>query len=515
MDQDLNKILKTLGVEEGNYYISNDGRVKKRGTLSDEDTGIYQTENGEFKKVGVFFDENTGLKQNERGEFKEEGFLFDKDTGIYQDKDGNYKKKGLLIDEKTGYYKDSKGNIKKEGFFGRSYQAKAHSSSSTNYSPPKDDETVLINFLMWILLPLIIIACAVLVIFYAVIIAIFLAPIILLAWYLINKREMQWLAILGMCFSVYVIYDITSVGLVSNAILNLQQNDDGKYLSLGYFIIFITTLGFYIDKYTSVKIPLNIDGNFFEQKNIKERRPFIAGLGFLMVTLFGLTQFMFIPKSKSNQNVQDEVVNNIKNQQNIENQVPATNQAVLSINKAAYIKANPSGVVRSASSTSANIVESLDKGENIYIIERDEATQWYKINYGNNQYGYVSSDIISYDFVQKNDINNEINSDAEEEVKNAKVETGTSNYLTSSGFYGRWNIDNDNSTYLFNSNYTGVYSNNRGRETPFTWSFDKNNLRIVQSTDNSVWNWKIVSNAADVIQMYSAKNKLSRKITKR
>ena len=287
MDKDLKKILKTLGVEDGDYYINDDGRVKKKGILFDEDTGIYQTESGEFKKEGILFDENTGLKQNKHGEFKEEGILFDKDTGIYQDKNGNYKKKGILFDKKTGYYKDKHGNIKKEGFFGNSSHintGNAKNKSRESIKLPNSTSSLIGYFIGF--------AIVITIALTFLTIAFFLSPVILLIWYLIKKRELQWVAVLGMIFSTYLIYDITTGGFLTGTILKMQRTGQEKYIALGYFVILATTLGFFIDKYTSNIVPVVENGNFFQQKNIKERRPFIAGFSVLLLAVFSIFQFV-------------------------------------------------------------------------------------------------------------------------------------------------------------------------------------------------------------------------------
>ena len=73
-----------------------------------------------------------------------------------------------------------------------------------------------------------------------------------------------------------------------------------------------------------------------------------------------------------------------------------------SIKRYGYIKANPAGNVRSGTSTKTKVVSVLYKGEKVYIIEKDNATGWYKIKYGDDKYGYVSRVIVSFDFVSKN-----------------------------------------------------------------------------------------------------------------
>lgn len=72
------------------------------------------------------------------------------------------------------------------------------------------------------------------------------------------------------------------------------------------------------------------------------------------------------------------------------------------VNRFGYIKANPAGNVREGTSTRTKVLTALYKGEKIYIIEKDNASGWYKIKYGDDKYGYVSRVIVSFDFVSKN-----------------------------------------------------------------------------------------------------------------
>jgi hypothetical protein len=272
MNEKLNRIIESLEKNEKKYFIDDSGNIKE--------------------KINPGYSEKTGFYINENGEYVEEtsALSFDQKTGVYEDEEGDIKEEGFFGSNKTGYYKGEKNEYKKEGFFGRSYKQKHESSNES--SVPQDDISTIFFFVKWG----VIIATAL----FIIMVAVFLAPIILLAWYLIKKREMQWVAIVGMVFSAYLIYDITSGGFITNSIMKMQQTGEEKYISLGYFIVLVTTLGFYIEKYTSKKIPVSTNGNFFEQKNIKERRPFIAGFSILLLALFSVFQFMNFSSNENN-----------------------------------------------------------------------------------------------------------------------------------------------------------------------------------------------------------------------
>lgn len=381
MDNDLKKILKTLGVEDGEYYINDDGRVKKKGILFDENTGIYQTASGEFKKEGILFDESTGLKQNERGEFKEEGIIFDKDTGIYQDNKGNYKKKGIIFDEKTGYYQDKDGNIKKEGVFKDSSHINTRSSNSKRYSSSEDDISTFFVYAKWLFILSI------------VILVVFLSPLLLLIWYLIKKREMQWVAVLSMIFSSYLVYDITSDGFITHylmKILKIQKTGEGKYFALGYFVVFATTLGLFIDKYSSTKIPVVENGNFFQQRSIKERRPFIAGFSVLLLVIFSIFQFVNFSSSNNyndykyynqdNSTTVNQSNSNLKNNQ--------TNIITSSKGELAVISDSDGYTnLRSGKGTSYSIVKKIYSNEKFTVFPSNE--KWWKVKADNGIIGYI------------------------------------------------------------------------------------------------------------------------------
>lgn len=112
-------------------------------------------------------------------------------------------------------------------------------------------------------------------------------------------------------------------------------------------------------------------------------------LTFIAILLFALAVLKVIP-----------YVENYSNSSEQEFIQPSKNAT--SVNRYGYIKANPAGNVRSGTSTKTKVVAVLYKGEKIYIVEKDNASGWYKIKFGEDKYGYVSRVIVSFDFVSKN-----------------------------------------------------------------------------------------------------------------
>jgi uncharacterized protein YgiM (DUF1202 family) len=195
--------------------------------------------------------------------------------------------------------------------------------------------------------------------------------------------------------------------------------------------------------------------------------------------------------------------NNYKNSNTQQNNY----QPTISVNRNAYIKADPSGNIRSGKSKTTQLLASLSKGEKVYLIEQDKATKWYRVKYRNNKYGYVSDVVVSFDYVPKN-------IDDKQTTKVTNSTSPSSNFITRTNIVGLWRIDNGSSQYLFYSSSTGNYTNSRGRKTSFRWSLNNNNLKIIQNTDNTIWNWKINSFSNSNISMYSSKNKLNRSLSK-
>lgn len=380
MDKKLKEIFNKMGIEGDDFYINDKGEVKQKGILGDTDTGYYQDENGSFKKKGILGDTDTGMYQNEKGEFKEKGILGDTDTGFYQDKHGDFKKKEILGDTKTGYYQDEKGNFKKEDLFGRSYKRERYSQSDS-----ESDGGFSATF--WFIIYGVVIAVALLILN----IAVYLSPLILLVWYLIKKRSIQWIAIVGMLFTGYLIYDISNFGFISSLTKNFMNFNDissQKYVLIAYFAILVTTLGFYLDKYTSSKIPVSENGNFFEKKTIKERRPFIAILSILL--LVGFSMFKFARFSDNNHyNNSNTDYNPDTSTVNSTNYNNSTSNNTSNFNGKSAIITDPDGFtnVRAGKGTNTNVIYKLKTNEKFIVYPTNN--KWWKVKLNNGQNGFI------------------------------------------------------------------------------------------------------------------------------
>ena len=160
--------------------------------------------------------------------------------------------------------------------------------------------------------------------FLALIFAVLISPLALLIYYLYNKRENKLWAIGAIIISGFIFSN-----LIANGFLTEPLEGDKSLINLiglGYFIVFIVTIGFYFEKYSSINMPLSENGNFFTQKEIKKRRPLIAGLGLLLIGFYSV--FSFVDFSNSNSGF------DIKNQNNS----PTNNINVNSINYSNKIK---------------------------------------------------------------------------------------------------------------------------------------------------------------------------------
>lgn len=162
------------------------------------------------------------------------------------------------------------------------------------------------------------------------------------------------------------------------------------------------------------------------------------------------------------------------------------------INRTGYISASQYANIRSGSSIEYSIIGKRNKGESVYVLERDINTGWYKIKFGKNLYGYISNSYISFSPVSKTPVS----------------------YASIYTFIGTWRIGNSDSRYVFSSSNKGVYTNNRGKKTSFKWYLNNNKLRIILDADSSVWLWEIKSFSSDYINIYSFKNRLQRNITR-
>ncbi|MGR3810336.1 hypothetical protein [Jiulongibacter sp. NS-SX5] len=275
MKKDIKEIIESLQNNEKKYYVDKQGYIMERiNPAYDEKTGYYINDNGEYVR------ETNALN-------------FDQKTGLYEDEKGDIREKSFFFNDKTGYYKE-KDKYKKEGFFGRDYSQRSRNENRSSSFETEDDISTVFFLVKWG----IIVSIAV----FVLLVAVFLAPLILLVWYIVRKRETHWVAILGMLFSAYLIYDLNIGGVITNSMMKMQRTGEEKYIALIYFVIFATTLGLFVDKYSSIKIPFVENGNFFERKILRERRPYVVGFCVLLLAVFSTFQFKIFTNGNGHNN---------------------------------------------------------------------------------------------------------------------------------------------------------------------------------------------------------------------
>jgi uncharacterized protein YgiM (DUF1202 family) len=322
---------------------------------------------------------------------------------------------------------------------------------------------------------------------YATIVSSVLAGLTLL--YIFSNYDFSGWAIFGFVVSAI------AIGIGAFAAIEDEKNMAG--LIIGGIILLITNWLVFV-------LALTIIITFYASKFIFEKNPFrnelIAAIPIGSFIVFLALLFSTNSLNNSNYNYNKNNYKNSNTQQN-------NYQPTISVNRNAYIKADPSGNIRSGKSKTTQLLASLSKGEKVYLIEQDKATKWYRVKYRNNKYGYVSDVVVSFDYVPKN-------IDDKQTTKVTNSTSPSSNFITRTNIVGLWRIDNGSSQYLFYSSSTGNYTNSRGRKTSFRWSLNNNNLKIILNTDNTIWNWKINSFSNSNISMYSSKNKLNRSLSK-
>jgi len=78
-----------------------------------------------------------------------------------------------------------------------------------------------------------------------------------------------------------------------------------------------------------------------------------------------------------------------------------THTTISSVNRTGYISAKEFANIRNGPSTNYGIIAKKYRGESVYVIEKDLATDWYKVRYiSNGNIGYISNELISFDQVK-------------------------------------------------------------------------------------------------------------------
>ena len=170
-------------------------------------------------------------------------------------------------------------------------ELQARSSSSNT----RDNETSsFITLAIWVVIIGVIIM--------VVLTAIFLAPIIFLCSYLIKKRQSDWLALLGMLFSIILVFDISSGGylsIVSNFVFKMNISGRDTNFILLYLAVFSITFGLLIDKYASKNPTQFRMANWFKRNTVYERRVIIAGISAMLFTITVILQLTLLKEAEN------------------------------------------------------------------------------------------------------------------------------------------------------------------------------------------------------------------------
>lgn len=242
--------------------------------------------------------------------------------------------------------------------------------------------------------------------FLALIFAVLISPLALLIYYLYNKRENKLWAIGAIIISGFIFSN-----LIANGFLTEPLEGDKSLINLiglGYFIVFIVTIGFYFEKYSSINMPLSENGNFFTQKEIKKRRPLIAGLGLLLIGFYSVFSFVdfsnsnsySIPKNNTIQNTNRTnnssttnqnnatITNNNSNEKPIQNSNTNNNTTNVSNGELAVISdADGYTNLRKGKGTSYSIVKKIYSNEKFSVFPSNE--KWWKVKTNNGTIGYI------------------------------------------------------------------------------------------------------------------------------
>ena len=242
--------------------------------------------------------------------------------------------------------------------------------------------------------------------FIILIITILLSPLALFIIYLFDKRENKYWAIAAIATSAYLFYDFTTYGFLADFLSSNNEREVMKFIGLGYFTIFIASIGFYFEKYSSTKIPVVENGIFFTKKDIKKRRPLIIGAGLVAILLFSIFNFVHFSNTglTNDYNEEEQVIIN----ENINNNSPVMNDE---INSEENTNFNSNSNNNTISTTSAKgeiaVISDVDgftnlregKGTNYRIVKKiysnekftvyPSSEKWWKGRTNDGTVGYI------------------------------------------------------------------------------------------------------------------------------
>ena len=245
MDPKLAEIFRSIGIDEGEFYINDDGKIMKKSFPLDDFTGYYINKEGRFMKKEFPIDEPTGYALNKNNEFVKEGF-FNEPTGFYLSSDGKIMKKVFLWGEETGYKFTGDNELVKEAGFGLWNEPKVNFKKPIEEVEKLEDEgadNFLIKFLVYTLLFI----AAIWIALYVILISLALFPVVILLKYLFFKKDINkaWL-LAGGILSLYLVFDnLNGMILPTNFGLN---NDLAKMLAIIYGGVGISLIYLFFEK---------------------------------------------------------------------------------------------------------------------------------------------------------------------------------------------------------------------------------------------------------------------------
>lgn len=225
--------------------------------------------------------------------------------------------------------------------------------------------------------------------------------LITLLYFFSNVNFSGW-AIFGFVVSAI------AIGLGAFAVAENEKNMGS--LIIGGLILLITNAKIFALLFTVI-ITFYVAKYFFKRNPFKNE--YIALIPFGSYILF----WLFFLGTGGLYNNHNNLNYNHTNYPTNTNNYPETNTSTESINKTGYISAEQYANIRSGTSTSHNVLTAKNRGETVYVLERDKSTGWYKVDFGNG-IGYVSDKLISFSSIAENnpqntftkqDVSNEVN----------------------------------------------------------------------------------------------------------
>lgn len=222
--------------------------------------------------------------------------------------------------------------------------------------------------------------------------------------YIFNINHFSGWAIFGFVVSAIAI----GIGLIAGN----EESDKNilfLYIIPGEIILLITSLTVFL-------LFLTITITWFVSKLIFEKYTFRNELIFVIpICTFLLFLAFFLGGSNLNYysgNFNSYRINKNTTSKSVSKPPVTSSNPVVSkteaIGRTGYISADEFANIRNGASVNSGIITKKNRGETVYVMEKDLTSGWYKISYTDKEnvthYGYVSNKLISFNFVPKTSI---------------------------------------------------------------------------------------------------------------